>query len=131
MKLSISSVCCHTSLGSMRTTCGRRNITRRIWRSRSSSQCSTMPPITTTMTMMYSFSTTSASLVRRPSPVTPWIGAAARRAEIPGWHSPQVFCRFEACTVEVGSELGRMRWTPWYDAQLATWVSPALLLRPW
>ena len=24
-----------------------------------------------------------------------------------------------------------MRWTPWQEAQFATWVSPALDLRPW
>jgi len=59
------------------------------------------------------------------------MGVDASLAEIAGWHSPQVFWRLAGLTVEVGSELGRIRWTPWQEAQLATWVSPALLLRPW
>lgn len=59
------------------------------------------------------------------------MGIDAILTEIEGWHSPQVACRLPGLIVEVGSELGRMRWTPWHDAQLATWVSPALVFRPW
>ena len=33
--------------------------------------------------------------------------------------------------IEVGSDDGRMRCTPWQEAQLATWVSPALAFSPW
>ena len=59
-----------------------------------------------------------------------WTGPIAKRSPAPGWQAPQVFARFAGCTVERGSLDGRMLWTPWQDAQLATLCEPARPARP-
>src|SRR4030065_2920661 len=49
----------------------------------------------------------------------------------PGWHFPQVAGTFFGWTIESGSAGGRMSWTPWQEAQLATVREPNLLATPW
>src|SRR5215217_4095930 len=55
----------------------------------------------------------------------------AKRVPAPGWHLPQVVARFALLTIERGSDDGRIRCTPWHEAQLATVLLPARDERPW
>src|SRR5262249_1190334 len=48
-----------------------------------------------------------------------------------GWHLPQVCGRFFAAIVDFGSLDGRILWTPWQLAQLATVCEPLFPARPW
>src|ERR1017187_2501143 len=53
------------------------------------------------------------------------------RVPAPGWQRPHVVARFLGLMVEWGSSEGRMLWTPWQLAQLATDWDPARAARPW
>src|SRR5579864_3390645 len=64
-------------------------------------------------------------------PCTTCTWLMAKRVPAPGWHCPQVLGRFLALMVDFASEEGRMLWTPWQLAQLATVCDPLLAARPW
>src|SRR4030067_1286115 len=56
---------------------------------------------------------------------------AAKLGFAPGGRFPQVAGPFFGLTIESGSAGGRMSWTPWQEAQLATVREPNLLATPW
>ncbi len=66
-------------------------------------------------------------------PAGAWIlkNSAAIRVPMPGWHLPQVWGSVLGLMVESGSLAGRMSWTPWQEAQLATVALPPLSASPW
>jgi hypothetical protein len=76
----------------------------------------------------------SAACVRRPSPETPWIGAAASRAEMLGWQSPHVAGMLKWLIVDVLSSGPRIRCAEppeeWQSEQVAAANSPPLVARP-
>ena len=72
--------------------------------------------------------TTGCSL--RVAAVT-WTWPMAKVCPAPGWHPPQVWARLAGFTVDRGSFEGKILWTPWQEAQLATVCEPERAARPW
>jgi hypothetical protein len=62
-----------------------------------------------------------------------WTLPTANRSFAPGWQPavPQVFARLAREIRDAGFEDGRMSWTPWQLAQLATSTTPPRAARPW